>query len=72
MESSTPISRSTRSAGRHGRRLQSRRVLASRSPRAAVAEAFRRVANGLADRAAYASSVAFYRSRGYEWSKKLA
>jgi hypothetical protein len=72
MQSSTPIfGRTSNSARKHTRHAQNRRVLAPRSPRAGVAEAFRRIANGVADKAAYASTVGFYRSGGHAWVKQL-
>lgn len=45
----------------------------SRQPRlrARVVKAFRRMANGLDSKQAYASSVRFYRSSGKEWAKQL-
>jgi hypothetical protein len=42
-----------------------------RSQRARVATAFREMASGMADKAAYASTVRFYRSSGQEWAKQL-
>jgi hypothetical protein len=36
-----------------------------------VAEAFRRMARGADGKAAYASTVRFYRSGGQEWAKQL-
>jgi hypothetical protein len=42
------------------------------SLRTRVAEAFRRVAHGLEAKAAYASTVRFYRSGGWEWTRQLA
>jgi hypothetical protein len=39
--------------------------------RARVASAFREMASGMADKAAYASTVRFYRSSGQEWAKQL-
>jgi hypothetical protein len=74
MQSSTPILGRTSNSARkhtHTRRAQNRRALAPRSPRAGVAEAFRRTANGVADKAAYASTVGFYRSGGHAWTKQL-
>jgi len=39
--------------------------------RARVASAFRDMASGRADKAAYASTVRFYRASGQEWAKQL-
>lgn len=36
-----------------------------------VATAFRRMARGVESKAAYAATVAFYRSGGQAWAKKL-
>lgn len=73
MQSGTTIlGRGTRSARRHARRAQGARRINARSVRAAVAEAFRRMANGIDGKAAYASTVAFYRSGGQEWTAQLA
>jgi hypothetical protein len=72
MQSSTPIlGRTSNSARKHARRPQNRRVLAPRSARAGIAKAFRRMANGVVDKAAYASTVGFYRSGGQAWTKQL-
>ena len=38
----------------------------------AVAAAFRKMANGVENKAAYASTVEYYRSSGQEWAKSLA
>ena len=43
----------------------------SRSFRARVAAAFQKMALGVRRKAAYASTVAFYRSGGQEWTKQL-
>lgn len=37
-----------------------------------IAEAFRRMARGADGKAAYASTVRFYRSGGQDWTKQLA
>jgi hypothetical protein len=71
MPSTTIRGRRTTSARKHARRPQSRRAFAARNPRAGVAEAFRRMANGVDKQAAYASTVEFYRSGGQEWTKQL-
>jgi hypothetical protein len=47
------------------------RHVSARRVRSRVAEAFRRMANGVGNKAAYASTVQFYRSGGQEWSKQL-
>lgn len=39
--------------------------------RKAVAAAFRKMANGVESKMAYASTVEFYRSSGQEWAKQL-
>ena len=39
--------------------------------RKTVAAAFRRVANGVKDKAAYANTIDFYRASGQEWAKQL-
>jgi hypothetical protein len=39
--------------------------------RRTVAAAFRRMANGVEDKTAYASTVDFYRASGQEWAKSL-
>jgi hypothetical protein len=50
---------------------QHRRTAARRSPRAHVATAFREMAHGVREQAAWASTLAFYRSGGRAWSKNL-
>jgi hypothetical protein len=40
--------------------------------RKTIAAAFRRMANGVESKSAYASTVDFYRSSGQEWAKSLA
>jgi hypothetical protein len=44
----------------------------NRNLRARVGAAFRRMAQGARRKAAYASTVAFYRSSGHAWTKALA
>lgn len=39
--------------------------------RRAVAAAFRRMANGVESRMAYASTVDYYRASGQEWARQL-
>jgi hypothetical protein len=39
--------------------------------RKAIAAAFRRMANGVEAKTAYASTVRFYRSSGQEWAQQL-
>jgi hypothetical protein len=39
--------------------------------RKAVAAAFRKMARGVENKMAYASTVEFYRSSGQEWAKSL-
>jgi hypothetical protein len=41
------------------------------SKRRTVAAAFRRMANALEGKAAYASTVRFYRSSGQDWARQL-
>jgi len=43
----------------------------SRSLRARVAAAFQKKAQGVRRKAAYASTVAFYRSGGQAWTRQL-
>ena len=43
-----------------------------RKQRRTVAAAFRRMANGVGDKAAYASTVGYYRASGHAWAKSLA
>jgi hypothetical protein len=40
--------------------------------RRTIAAAFRRMANGVEDKAAYASTVDFYRASGQDWAKQLS
>jgi hypothetical protein len=40
--------------------------------RSAVVRAFRRMARGSADKAAYAATISFYRSSGHSWTRQLA
>ena len=40
--------------------------------RKAVAAAFRKMANGVENKTAYASTVEYYRSSRQEWAKSLA
>jgi hypothetical protein len=44
----------------------------SRNIRTRVAAAFRRMAQGVRRKAAYAGTVAFYRATGHAWTKALA
>jgi len=39
--------------------------------RRTVAAAFRRMAHGVAEKAAYANTVSFYRANGRDWAKQL-
>jgi hypothetical protein len=39
--------------------------------RRTVAAAFRRMAHGVKDKAAYANTLEFYRASGQEWTKQL-
>jgi len=39
--------------------------------RRAVAAAFRKMANGVESKAAYASTMEFYRASGQEWARHL-
>ena len=73
MQSGTTIlGHRSRSARNHVRRPQGRRMGTARGVRAAVAEGFRRMANGVDGKTAYASTVEFYRSGGQEWTAQLA
>ena len=47
-------------------------TLESRKLRARVGAAFRRMAQGVQKKRAYASTVAFYRATGHRWTKALA
>ena len=75
METTTTIQgRATRAARRQARRPHSaarRTATQARSLRARVATAFRQIANGVREQAAWASSIAFYRSGGQEWTRQL-
>ena len=42
-----------------------------RTMRARVAAAFRQMAHGVQDKAAYAATVAFFRATGHDWTRKL-
>lgn len=66
LERSRPV---TRKHARRGR--PAARKASPRNARAGVAAAFRRMARGVETRAAYAATVAFYRSGGQEWTKQL-
>jgi hypothetical protein len=44
----------------------------SRQLRSRVSAAFRRMAQGARRKAAYASTVAFYRTTGHAWTKSFA
>jgi hypothetical protein len=74
MQPSTHILGRKSSARKHARRPQGRRArpVSARTTRARVAEAFRRMAHGVGDKAAYAAAVRFYRSGEQEWAKQLA
>ena len=56
---------------KHSHRPARVRRLGRGSVRACVAEAFRLMAHGLEDKAAYARTVQFYCSSGREWTKQL-
>ena len=36
-----------------------------------IAAAFRRLARGVEERAAYANTISFYRASGQEWTRRL-
>lgn len=58
------------SSRRHAGRIHAARQ-AARSARRSVAAAFRLMANGVADRAAWAQTLAFWRSSGQAWAAQL-
>lgn len=55
---------------RHARRYHEA-VRRARAARSSVAAAFRQMANGVADKAAWAATIAFYRSGLQPWTKQL-
>lgn len=66
--------RATRAARTQARRphLAGRRTATkARSLRARVATAFRELAHGVPSKAAWISTIAFYRSGGQAWSRQL-
>ena len=75
METTSTIQgRASRTARRQARGPHSagrRSTTQPRSLRARVATAFRQMANGVREQAAWASSIAFYRSGGQEWTRQL-
>ena len=48
------------------------KAMTTNQQRRRVAAAFRKMANGVETRTAYASTVDFYRSSGQAWAKSLA
>lgn len=64
-------SRVSRSTARGAHSAQHRKTAARRSVRARVATAFRQMAHGVREQAAWASTLAFYRSGGQVWTKQL-
>ncbi|HET9734897.1 MAG TPA: hypothetical protein VFP62_06470 [Burkholderiales bacterium] len=75
METSITIQgRATRAARRQARRPHSaarRTATQARSLRARVATAFRELAHGVPGKAAWTSTIAFYRSGGQPWTSQL-
>jgi hypothetical protein len=63
--------RVARGAPRRAHSAQHRKTAARRSVRARVATAFRQMAHGVREQAAWASTLAFYRSGGQVWTKQL-
>jgi len=55
---------------RHARRYHEA-VRRARNARASVAAAFRQMANGVAEKAAWAATIAYYRSGLREWTRQL-
>ena len=55
---------------RHARRYVAA-VRRARNARASVAAAFRQMANGVAEKAAWAATIAYYRSGLREWTRQL-
>ena len=75
METTTTIQgRANRAARRQARRPHTaarRTATQPRSLRARVAMAFRQLAHGVPGKAAWTSTIAFYRSGGQAWTKQL-
>lgn len=75
METMTTIQgRAQRATGRPARRAHAaaRRITGQpRSMRSRVATAFREMAHGVQDRAAYAATVAFFRATRHDWTRQL-
>jgi hypothetical protein len=75
METTNTIQgRATRAARRQARRPHSaarRSAAQPRNLRALVAAAFRQMAHGVREQAAWASTVAFYRAGGQAWTQQL-
>lgn len=73
METMTTTNRGAMRASRGSRKthrvLHGRRTQRNGSLRSRVAAAFRRMANGVTQGAAYASTVRFYQSSGYDWAR---
>lgn len=63
--------RAFRGRARRAPSAQHRRAAPQRSLRARVATAFRQMAHGVREQAAWASTLAFYRSGGQAWPKSL-
>lgn len=64
-------SRASHGTAHRAHSAQHRKAAARRSIRARVATAFRQMAHGVRAQAAWASTLAFYRSGGQAWSKNL-
>jgi hypothetical protein len=63
--------RASRGRARRAHAAQHHKTAAPRSVRGRVATAFRQMAHGVRERAAWASTLAFYRSGGQVWTKQL-
>jgi hypothetical protein len=63
--------RASRRPARRPHAAARRNASQPRSLRARVAGAFRQMANGVEDRAAYAATVAFFRAAGHDWTRQL-
>jgi len=64
-------SRPSRGTVRRAHSAQRRKGAALRSVRTRVARAFRQMAHGVGEQAAWASTVAFYRAGGQAWTEQL-
>ena len=64
-------SRASRGTARRAHSAQHRKATARRSVRVRVAAAFRQMAHGVREQAAWASTLAFYRAGGQAWTWQL-